>query len=74
MMEYPDEMVIEAFDHVELRADGAVFEGQIVKLHPKLRKVTVRYADFQDCRRDGEPKQKTTQVSFQAVDLVRRDG
>lgn len=65
---------VELFDHVELRLDGHVFEGQITRLMPRAGRVRVGYADFTDPRRDGEGKWRSAEVAVADVDLIRRDG
>lgn len=65
---------VELFDHVELRRDGQVFEGQVTRLLPKVGRVRVGYADFTDRRRDGEARWRSAEVPVADVDLIRRDG
>lgn len=65
---------VEQFDHVELRLNGFVFEGQVTKVHPRIGQVTVRYDDYEDPQRDGTPRQRGVRVPVADVDLVRRDG
>lgn len=66
---------VDLFDHIEVRVGGTPFRGQVKKLHPSSREVTVQYEDHHDVARStGEPRRKTARVSVLAVDLVRRDG
>lgn len=76
-MYYGDDSVyaVEPFDAVEVRVDGHTFDGQVLKLHPRGREVTVRYRDDLDVTRTtGEPRWKTRRVDVSAVDLIKRDG
>jgi len=65
---------VQLFDHVELRLDGSVFEGQITKLFPATGRVRVGYADFINTRRDGEGVWRSAEVPVAHIDLIRRDG
>lgn len=68
------EYAVEIGDHVEVRIDGHVHDGQVAKLHPKSHEVTVRYLDELNTTRAGEPRRKTARVHVLTVDLIRRDG
>jgi hypothetical protein len=64
---------VEMYDQVEVRVDGATFDGEVRKIHGDG--VTVRYGDYLDtCRTTTNPRVKTMRFPIQAVDLIRRDG
>jgi len=71
---YEDGIVCEVFDHVALLTGAKVFDARVTKLHPKLGEVSVRYEDYTDTTRTGEPKTKSARVSPRLLELVRRDG
>lgn len=73
-MIYEDGSPVEVFDHVDLRIDGRVVEGQITGLWRGPREVRVVYRDWLNVTRRGEPRVGVARVPVSAVELVRRDG
>ena len=65
---------VEPFDHVEIRLNGRLFDGQVTKVHARLRAVTVRFEDYTDPRRDGTLRRRSVRVPVGAATLIRRDG
>ena len=77
-MFYPDTndgYEVEVFDHVEIKVDGMIAEGQVVKLHPKDRQLSVRYEDHLNAyRTTGNPRVRTIKMPLAEVVFAGRDG
>lgn len=73
-LRYKDGMEIEQFDQVEVTIDGQVYEGFIAMILHRKQQVAVKYSDYINPRRDGEPKQAHIRVPVSQVDLIARDG
>lgn len=74
-LRYSPEYEVEIHDHVEVLVDGIIFDGQVRKVHPRCRQVTVHYEDHLDLyRTTGNPREKTARVNIGSVALIRRDG
>jgi hypothetical protein len=68
------EYAVEQFDKVDLRFDGSTFDGEIRKLHPRLRMVTVRFEDYRDTyRTTSNGRSRSVRVPVADVDLIARD-
>lgn len=75
-MYYPDgpEYEIDLFDWVDVTLDGQVFDGQVTRLWPRLKMVTVVYIDHINTTKLGHTSHKSKRVPIAAVTLNRRDG
>lgn len=74
---HPDGVAIELNDHVELRLPGLDaydFEGRVTALYPRLGMVKVRYQDWLNETRRGDPVTRSVRVPIDRVVLERRDG
>ena len=73
---YNEDYAVDLGDHVEFRcADGLSAEGQVIRIHPRLGAVTIRYEDHLDSyRTSGRPRVRSERVAVRDVNLLRRDG
>lgn len=68
------EYQVEQFDKVDLRFESHTFDGEVRELHPRLRKVTVRFEDYRDlARTTSRARFRSVRVPVSDVDLIARD-
>ena len=71
---YNETYAVEVWDKVTVLIDGHLYEGFVLELFPRTEQVRVRYSDWVDTTRAGDPRRKSALVSVRDVELVGRDG